>query len=158
MLLGSEARAVHNRFVRGPDGHEASMGCNGCGITLYSPNLNLVRDPRWGRAQEVFGEDPHHMGQLVVSYVDAAQNGSHGTHLLSGMCCKHAAAYDVEGGRYTFDAMVDKRNLWESYLPALRACVVEARASHVMCSCECASEPISPRPPAVPGLTGLSAA
>ena len=103
-----------------------------------------VRDPRWGRAQESFGEDPYHMQRLVVEYVTGAQNNTPGvphdtTHsgappLLSGMCCKHVAAYDVEDSRYTFNASVDKRNLWESYLPAFKGCISEAKASHVMCS------------------------
>ena len=52
-MLGSEARGLHNGFVHAPGGHDsaAAQSCNGCGITLYAPNLNLVRDPRWGRAQ-----------------------------------------------------------------------------------------------------------
>jgi beta-glucosidase-like glycosyl hydrolase len=84
------------------------------------------------------------MQRLVVEYVTGAQNNTPGvphdtTHsgaplLLSGMCCKHVAAYDVEDSRYTFNASVDKRNLWESYLPAFKGCISEAKASHVMCS------------------------
>lgn len=138
--LGTEARGLHNGFVHEIDGHDASEGCNGCGITLYSPNLNLVRDPRWGRAQETFGEDPWHMSRLVVSFVRGAQNRSGATpprvgdRLLTGMCCKHFAAYDVEAGRDTFNASVNARNLWESYLPAFEACISEAKATHVMCS------------------------
>ena len=143
-VLGVEARGLHNAFVHAPGGHDspAAQNCNGCGITLYSPNLNLVRDPRWGRAQETFGECPHHMQRLVVEYVTAAQNNTAGAPhdpdrpLLSGMCCKHVAAYDVEDSRYTFNASVDRRNLWESYLPAFKGCISEAKASHAMCSCK----------------------
>lgn len=143
-MLGSEARGLHNGFVHAPGGHDSpeAQSCNGCGITLYAPNLNLVRDPRWGRAQETFGEDPHHMQRLVVEYVTGAQNNTRGVHydnkthrpMLSGMCCKHVAAYDVESNRYQFNASVDKRNLWESYLPAFKGCISEAKASHAMCS------------------------
>ena len=56
-VIGNEARGLHNGFLfSDPSGR--SMGCNGCGVTMYAPNLNLVRDPRWGRAQEVYTEDP----------------------------------------------------------------------------------------------------
>ena len=80
------------------------------------------------------------MQRLVVEYVTGAQNNTPGVvhdptqPLLSGMCCKHVAAYDVEDGRYTFNASVDKRNLWESYLPAFKGCISEAKATHAMCS------------------------
>ena len=86
--------------------------------------------------RESFGEDPYHMQRLVVEYVTGAQNNSRGvpydgSHsappLLTGMCCKHVAAYDVEDSRYTFNASVDKRNLWESYLPAFKGCISEVR-------------------------------
>ena len=140
-------------------------GCNGCGLTLFSPNLNLVRDPRWGRAQETFGEDPTLTARLLVPFVRGAQHATHAGHgspaathashgstaepasaargsrktaaLTVGMCCKHFAIYDVEDRpkpRYTFNATVNARDLWESYLPAFEACVVEAQATHVMCS------------------------
>jgi len=143
-VIGQEARGLHNGFLRTDPSR--SMHCNGCGITLYAPNINLVRDPRWGRAQEVYGEDPAHMAQLVRSFVTGAQNNTEGNstdaggkHLQVGMCCKHFAAYDVEGGggtapRFQFDAEVNGRDFWEYYMPAFRACVAEARGSHVMCS------------------------
>ena len=96
---------------------------------------------RWGRAQETFGEDPELMSRLVVQFVrgaqqDATPDGGDGA-LQVGMCCKHAAAYSVEDRpiqRYQFNATVDARELWESYLPAFRACALEAGATHVMCS------------------------
>ena len=125
------------------------MKCNGCTLTLYAPNLNLVRDPRWGRAQEVFTEDPALMAALVVAMVTGAQNntvgeplGPDGKHLRVGTCCKHFAVYDLEGvageggttNRKQFDARVNARDFWESYMPAMKACVVKAQSSHVMCS------------------------
>jgi hypothetical protein len=76
------------------------------------------------------------MQRLVVEYVTGAQNNTRGVphgvshngpRLLSGMCCKHVAAYDVEDSRYTFNASVDKRNLWESYLPAFKGCISEVQ-------------------------------
>ena len=184
-VIGSEARGLHNGFLHAPpasDYDPRSMACNGCGITLYSPNLNLARDPRWGRAQETFGEDPELMSRLVVQFVQGAQqdatpDGGDGA-LQVGMCCKHAAAYSVEDRpiqRYQFNAtvdaihsnlppgpcpridgaqrpgmslQVDARELWESYLPAFRACAVEAGATHVMCSYNQAARALRPRPSA----------
>ena len=83
------------------------------------------------------------MGELVVGMVTGAQNnsvgegGPDGKHLRVGMCCKHFAVYDVEtppGGhdRFSFDAQVNARDMWESYMPAFRKCIVEAQSSHVM--------------------------
>jgi beta-glucosidase len=154
VVLGTEARGLknyytHNDSVRTTgDDHRSvnadhSASCTGCGITIYGPNLNLVRDPRWGRGQETFGEDPHLMGALVVAWVTGAQNNSRGKStdangkLLSGLCCKHFAAYDIENvpsERTVFDARVDARSMWETYMPAFEQCIKEARATHVMCS------------------------
>ena len=94
-------------------------------------------------------EDPHLTSRLVVEFVRGAQEGpktsaaeaQHPRALQVGMCCKHFAGYDVEGGssathndRYTFNATIGGRDLWETYLPAFKACTVEAGATHVMCS------------------------
>ena len=156
-VLGEEARGIHQEFLAGSDRGQHG---NGKGITVYGPNLNLVRDPRWGRAQvsakpspptplapcirslqESFGEDPFLTARLGVAFVTGAQaNPPHQTvgesgSLLVGMCCKHFAAYDVEDlptPRYRFDANVSRQMLWETYLPAFEACVKEAKASHVM--------------------------
>ncbi|EOD11024.1 hypothetical protein EMIHUDRAFT_248116 [Emiliania huxleyi CCMP1516] len=100
-VVGREARGLHNGFLAS-DPRRRQMTCNGCGLTLYAPNLNLVRDPRWGRAQEVYGEDPTHMGELVVEFVRGAQNNTAGRtdadgYLQAGTCCKHVAVYNTEG-------------------------------------------------------------
>ncbi|GMH73110.1 hypothetical protein TL16_g06094 [Triparma laevis f. inornata] len=119
---------------------EARLSTNGAGITIYGPNLNLVRDPRWGRGQETFGECPGLTGELVVSWVTGAQAnkprealGPDGGPLLSGLCCKHFAAYD-QNKAVEFSANVSARSMWETYMPAFQRCVVEAQATHVMCS------------------------
>lgn len=135
--IGVEARGIHNGRVHGGD---RGAGQNGEGITLYAPNLNLVRNPLWGRAQEVFSEDPVLTGQLTKSYVMGMQGAAvdNNGRLLTGACCKHYAAYDLEGptpaGRKNYSANVDARNMWETYMPAFEACVAEAKGSHVMCS------------------------
>ncbi len=139
-VIGLEARGLHNGLV-----HDGNRGgkCNGCGVTAFAPNLNAVRDPRWGRAQEVFGEDPAHMAGLVKRFVTGLQNNSlgHSTdangQLLAAACCKHFAAYDIENipaARQDFSANVTPRNMWETYMPAFEACIVEAKAAHVMCA------------------------
>ncbi len=119
LAIGMEARGSHNGYV-----HEGNRGHNenGRGITLYGPNMNLVRDPRWGRAQEVYSEDPYLSAQLTTQFVSGLQN-TDGPYLLTGACCKHYAAYDIESipeKRYYFDAQVDTRNMWETYLPVVR--------------------------------------
>jgi beta-glucosidase len=143
-VVGNEARGLHNGFLAA-DPTTREMQCNGCGITAYAPNLNLVRDPRWGRAQEVYTEDPVLMSELVTAFVTGLQNvtetddASAARRLQAGACCKHWAVYDIEGGagtddRYHFNADVDGRNFWESYVVGFDACVNRAKAMHVMCS------------------------
>ena len=92
------------------------------------------------------GEDPTLTGDLVAEFVTGAQNnslhsevGPDGHHLRVGTCCKHFAAYDVEGGagtpaRFQFDAELNARDMWETYMPAFESCVKDAQSSHVMCS------------------------
>jgi beta-glucosidase len=99
LVLGQESRALHNFFLHNQSYRGLTPRCNGCGLTIYGPNLNLVKDPRWGRAQETFGEDPFLTGRLVVSWVTGAQNNSAGNSvgpdgktILTGLCCKHFAA------------------------------------------------------------------
>jgi len=147
--IGVEARSTHNTQAdkSGNNCGSTSTGqvtANGCGITLYAPNINLVRDPRWGRAEEVYGEDPHLTSELAVAMVTGIQGNRElesvaedGGALMAGASCKHYAVYDTEDlpeARYVLDANVSARDLWETYLPVMKACVVRARATHVMCS------------------------
>jgi beta-glucosidase len=143
-VVGNEARGLHRGFL--DTDPTRAMKCNGCGMTAYAPNLNLVRDPRWGRAQEVYTEDPILMSELVTNFVTGLQNntegvpvGPDGKHVQAGACCKHFAVYDIEGGagtldRYHFDAEINGRNFWESYVVGFDACVNRGKAMHVMCS------------------------
>eukprot|EP01087_Luapelamoeba_hula_P020330 TRINITY_DN6926_c0_g1_i1.p1 TRINITY_DN6926_c0_g1~~TRINITY_DN6926_c0_g1_i1.p1 ORF type:complete len:914 (-),score=97.58 TRINITY_DN6926_c0_g1_i1:66-2807(-) len=131
--IGIEARGKHNGYVKN------GLRLNQMGLNFFTPNINLVKDPRWGRNEEVYSEDPYLTSRLAVAYVRGMQQGPDDSHLLAGCCCKHFAAYDVENlpngtQRYEFNAIVDTRNMWETYMPAFRACVVEAQASAVMCS------------------------
>ena len=127
--LGVEARATFNSQVGA--GLRPSPD-NGKGITLYGPNVNLVRDPRWGRNQEVFSEDVTLSSALTESMVSGLQGND--TVNLVGACCKHFVAYDVETNRMSFDAKVDTRSMWEFYLPVFHSCLAKAKAMHAMCS------------------------
>lgn len=140
-IIAREARAVHHYWTtRGVRGDDSFFSINGIGLTAYAPNINLVRDPRWGRAQEVYGEDPRLTGALAEDYVRGMQHAASETsdfYLSAAACCKHFAAYDLESfpiARYFYSAQVDGRDLFESYLPAFESCAARAGAAHVMCS------------------------
>jgi len=131
--IGIEARGKHNGFVH--TGNRVDQ----MGLTFYTPNMNLVKDPRWGRAQEVYSEDPYLSSRLTIAYVTGLQDGPDDSYLLAGACCKHYAAYDLDvlangTDRTHFNAIVNVRNMWETFLPVFKACVVEAQSSSVMCS------------------------
>eukprot|EP01084_Bolivina_argentea_P317679 550831_1 len=136
--VGLEARGLHNSLVHG--GNRGTF--NGAGITAYGPNMNLVRDPRWGRSQEVYSEDPRLSGHLTYYFVTGYQNGGaqNDKYILLASCCKHYAAYDLEDipntsiKRQEFNAIVDAVNWAETYAPVFRECVVRANVQHIMCS------------------------
>jgi len=126
--IAREARAFSNA------GH--------AGLTFWTPNLNVFRDPRWGRGQETPGEDPGLNGDYVVALVRGLQGSAAGASptapLAVSACCKHFDAFSLEnwGGvtRYSFNAVVSEQDLADTYLPAFRECVVTAAASCIMCS------------------------
>jgi beta-glucosidase len=102
------------------------------GLTYWTPNINLFRDPRWGRGQETYGECPYLTGQMGATFVRAIQ-GDDPEHLKLVATPKHFAVHSgPEGKRHEFDARVSERDLWESYLPHFREAIVEAGARSVM--------------------------
>lgn len=102
------------------------------GLTFWSPNVNIFRDPRWGRGHETFGEDPYLTSRLGVRFVKGLQ-GHDEKHLKAAACAKHFAVHSgPEGERHKFDARVSKQDLYETYLPAFKACVEEGKAEAVM--------------------------
>lgn len=102
------------------------------GLTFWSPNVNIFRDPRWGRGHETFGEDPYLAGRLGVRFVEGIQ-GHDENYLKAAACAKHFAVHSgPEDCRHSFDARVDKQDLYETYLPAFKACVQEGRVEAVM--------------------------
>jgi beta-glucosidase len=126
VAISDEARAKH---------HEAERrGMRGiyCGLTFWSPNVNIYRDPRWGRGQETYGEDPYLTASMGVTFVRGLQ-GDDTRYLKLVATPKHLAAHSgPEATRHEFDARVSERDLRETYLPAFEACLVEGKAASVM--------------------------
>lgn len=124
-VIATEARAKYNM--------QAAHGDRDIykGLTLWSPNVNLFRDPRWGRGQETYGEDPHLTARLGVAFVKGLQGK--GKTLKTAVCAKHFAVHSgPEAVRHSFDAVVNKKDLRETYLPAFEALVKEAGVESVM--------------------------
>lgn len=102
------------------------------GLTFWSPNVNIFRDPRWGRGQETWGEDPFFTGEMASAFVKGLQ-GDHPTYLKAAACAKHYAVHSgPEKDRHSFNAIVSKRDLHETYLPAFKKLVTEAKVESVM--------------------------
>ena len=127
-VISTEARAKNNEFVnRGDRGRYK-------GLTMWSPNINIFRDPRWGRGQETYGEDPYLTARMGVQFVKGLQ-GSHAKYFKVISTPKHYAVHSgPEPERHRFDAVINQRDLYDTYLPAFEACVKEAGAYSVMCA------------------------
>lgn len=103
------------------------------GLTFWSPNINIVRDPRWGRAQETYGEDPYLTSQMGSGFVRGIQTDHPEDGLPASACAKHMAVHNgPEPLRHGFDARVSQQDLWETYLPAFHELVTKAKVSGVM--------------------------
>lgn len=101
------------------------------GLTFWSPNVNIFRDPRWGRGHETYGEDPYLTSRMGVNFVKGLQGD--GEYLKAAACAKHFAVHSgPEPERHTFDAVASKKDMEETYLPAFEACVKEANVEAVM--------------------------
>jgi beta-glucosidase len=127
-VIGDEARAKHHEFVR--------RGQRGIyqGLTFFSPNINIFRDPRWGRGQETYGEDPYLTARMGVAFVRGLQ-GDDPRYLKAVATPKHFAVHSgPEALRHEFNAVVDERDLRETYLPAFEAAVRDGGALSVMCA------------------------
>jgi beta-glucosidase len=126
VATSDEARAKHHDFVR--------RGQRGIyqGLTFWSPNINIFRDPRWGRGQETYGEDPYLTARMGVAFVKGLQ-GDDPKYLKVIATAKHYAVHSgPEPDRHTFDAKPSERDLWETYLPAFQALVQEGKVASVM--------------------------
>ena len=125
--IGDEARAKYHETVRVKGDTDIYQG-----LTFWSPNVNIFRDPRWGRGQETWGEDPFLTGEMGAAFVRGLQ-GDHPRYLKAAACAKHYAVHSgPEKLRHTFDAIVSNHDLYETYLPAFKKLVVEAKVEAVM--------------------------
>ena len=125
--IGDEARAKYHEALR-RNGYTDQYQ----GLTFWSPNVNIFRDPRWGRGQETWGEDPLFAGEMASAFVRGLQ-GDHPKYLKAAACAKHYAVHSgPEGERHTFNAIVSRRELYDTYLPAFKKLVVDAKVEAVM--------------------------
>ncbi len=126
--IATEARAKYNQAQR-DDNHSIYFG-----LTFWSPNINIFRDPRWGRGQETYGEDPYLTAQLGTAFVTGMQ-GDNPTYFKVIATPKHYAVHSgPETARHKFDVHPTPHDLEDTYLPAFRATVVEGHADSVMCA------------------------
>ena len=126
--ISDEARAKHNEFLRRGKRNIYQ------GLTFWTPNINLVRDPRWGRGMETYGEDPYLTGRMAVQFIKGLQ-GDNPKYLKVVATAKHFAVHSgPEPVRHSFDARVDDADLRETYLPQFEAAVREGGAFSVMCA------------------------
>src|ERR1700752_3627499 len=127
-VISTEARAKHHEFVRNNQ-HGRYQG-----LTFWSPNINIFRDPRWGRGQETYGEDPYLTARLGVEFVKGLQ-GNDPRYFKVIATPKHYAVHSgPEPERHSFDAKAYERDLRETYLPAFHDTIVEAKAYSIMCA------------------------
>jgi len=125
--IGDEGRAKYHAALR-RNGYTAQYR----GLTMWSPNVNIFRDPRWGRGQETWGEDPFLTGEMAAEFVHGLQ-GDDPKYLKTAACAKHYAVHSgPEKDRHTFNAIVTKRELFDTYLPAFKKLVTEANVEAVM--------------------------
>ncbi|HJC56973.1 MAG TPA: glycoside hydrolase family 3 C-terminal domain-containing protein [Candidatus Eisenbergiella intestinipullorum] len=130
--VATEGRAKYNEYAKHNDRDIYK------GLTFWSPNVNIFRDPRWGRGHETYGEDPYLTSRLGVAYVEGLQGteeteGEKKEYLKTAACAKHFAVHSgPEGVRHEFNAVAGKKDMYETYLPAFEACVKEGNVEAVM--------------------------
>ena len=128
--VATEGRAKYNEYAKHNDRDIYK------GLTFWSPNVNIFRDPRWGRGHETYGEDPYLTSRMGVAYVEGLQGTAgdgEGEYLKTAACAKHFAVHSgPEGLRHEFDARAGKKDMYETYLPAFEACVKEGEVEAVM--------------------------
>lgn len=127
-VISTEARAKNNEALR-HENHEIYYG-----LTFWSPNINIFRDPRWGRGQETYGEDPYLTGQLAINFIRGLQ-GDDPSYFKVIATPKHFAVHSgPESSRHKFNVEPSLHDLWDTYLPQFRAAIVDAKADSIMCA------------------------
>ena len=129
-MVSDEARAKHHDAVRNNDYNRYK------GLTFWTPNINIFRDPRWGRGMETYGEDPYLTSMMGIACVRGLQGDPNAKFNKAHACAKHYAVHSgPEWNRHSFDAKnISQRDLWETYLPAFKALVQTAGVKEVMCA------------------------
>ncbi|QRX63305.1 glycoside hydrolase family 3 C-terminal domain-containing protein [Dysgonomonadaceae bacterium zrk40] len=127
-IISDETRAKHHEAVKNNNRDRYY------GLSHWTPNINIFRDPRWGRGQETYGEDPFLTARLGVAAVRGLQ-GDDPDYFKTYACAKHFAVHSgPEWNRHSYDASVSGRDLWETYLPAFKALIDEGNVKQVMCA------------------------
>ena len=125
-IIATEARAKFNESQKNEDYSIYK------GLTLWSPNINIFRDPRWGRGHETYGEDPYLTSILGCAFIEGIQ-GDDEKYMKASACAKHFCVHSgPEGLRHTFNAEVSKKDFYETYIPAFETAVKKAKVSGVM--------------------------
>ena len=128
-ITSTEGRAVHRRATAMGLGHAGYLG-----LTYWTPNINIFRDPRWGRGQETYGEDPFLTGKMGSAFVRGLQ-GEDPKYLKAAACAKHFAVHSgPEPSRHSDNFNPTAYDLWDTYLPAFRELTVHAQVAGVMCA------------------------
>lgn len=126
--IADEGRAIYNDAQKRGDYSQYHA------LTYWTPNINIFRDPRWGRGQETYGEDPYLTSKIGKAFVLGLQ-GDDPRYLKASACAKHYAVHSgPEKNRHSFNSDVSTYDLWDTYLPAFRTLVVDANVSGVMCA------------------------
>jgi beta-glucosidase len=128
MAISDEARAMHHYGYLNKEGRYVG------GLTFFSPNINLIRDPRWGRGQESYSEDPYLLSQMGIQFIKGLQ-GNDPKYLKLVSTAKHYVVHSgPEPERHEFNALTSKRDFWETYMPHFIAAVREAKVQSIMCA------------------------
>lgn len=129
-MVSDEARVKYNRSVRDNDRGQYR------GLTFWTPNINIFRDPRWGRGQETYGEDPYLTSRMGLAVIRGLQGDPDGKYNKLHACAKHYAVHSgPEWNRHTFNATdLMPEELWETYLPAFQTAVIDGKVKEVMCA------------------------
>lgn len=127
-VIATEARAKNNDALR-HDVHEIYFG-----LTFWSPNINIFRDPRWGRGQETYGEDPHLTATLGVNFIRGLQGDDPKFYKVIATPKHFAVHSGPEESRHRFDVQPSPHDLWDTYLPQFRAAIVDGKADSIMCA------------------------
>ena len=127
-MVSDEARAKYHQYQKNKEYDRYK------GLTFWTPNINIFRDPRWGRGMETYGEDPYLTERMGVAVVKGLQ-GDDPKYFKTHACAKHYAVHSgPEWNRHEFDVTVTPRDLWQTYLPAFEALVKKGNVQEVMCA------------------------